>query len=238
MRLLLPCLLLLASLAVVASFGSVEKSTGKRDDPASSWLAYTVSRGNGKRVTYVNATWIVPQNPSNPYGGNAPGWWFGIEPNPASDLIQPILAWGYTSNEFTIFNGYFQWDDGYWWSSTQGQVQPGNTVTAWVKYSPSDNSYNMFIACKETGFSVKSNIPVEQGKLYTDTYFVLEHQPDDCSGYPPNGQVTFTNIHIEIENKPVTPQWTAHTYVPACNSQAVVLSPSSVKFTWNPNGSV
>ena len=65
----------------------------KRDDPASSWLAYTVSSGNGKRVTFVNATWVVPQNPQSPYSGNAPGWWFGIEPNPASNLIQPILAW-------------------------------------------------------------------------------------------------------------------------------------------------
>jgi len=37
---------------------------------------------------------------------------FGIEPVPAANLIQPILAWGYTSDAFTIFNGYFQWDDG------------------------------------------------------------------------------------------------------------------------------
>ena len=70
---------------------------------------------------------------------------------------------------------------GYWWSSNQGTVQPGNTIYAWVKYSASDNSYNMYITCKETGFSVKSNIPVESGKLYTDTYFVIEHQPDSCS---------------------------------------------------------
>ncbi len=65
----------------------------KRGDPADSWLAYTVSKGEGKRVTWVNATWKVPDYPNNQYSGNAPGWWFGIEPNPADNLIQPILAW-------------------------------------------------------------------------------------------------------------------------------------------------
>jgi len=40
-------------------------------------------------------------------GGNAPGWWFGIEPEPAMNLIQPILAYGYTGEQYAIFNGFF-----------------------------------------------------------------------------------------------------------------------------------
>ena len=81
-------------------------------DPADSWLVYGVAKGGGKRVTWVNATWVVPDFPAskctifflrliylrNSYNrclvfGNAPGFWFGIEPEPAMDLIQPILAW-------------------------------------------------------------------------------------------------------------------------------------------------
>ncbi len=126
----------------------------------------------------------------------------------------------------------------------------------------------MFITCPETGFKVKSNIPAEDGKIFTDTYFVIEHQPDSCDvhssppppqkkikskfksslcvtnacvcslttkGYPSNGVVTFADINIELDYEPVTPQWEAYTYEPACNSQAKVLSPHSVQFTWNPN---
>merc|ERR1711974_155286 len=75
------------------------------NDPADSWLAYTVAKGNGQLLTYVNATWVVPSYPTSRFGGNAPGWWFGIEPNPASNLIQPILAYGYTGAEYCVFNG-------------------------------------------------------------------------------------------------------------------------------------
>lgn len=62
-------------------------------DPADSWLAYTIAKGNGQLLTYMNASWIVPENPTELVNGNAPGWWFGIEPEPAMNLIQPILAW-------------------------------------------------------------------------------------------------------------------------------------------------
>jgi hypothetical protein len=32
-----------------------------RDDPADSWLAYVQASGNDRLITYVNATWTVPQ---------------------------------------------------------------------------------------------------------------------------------------------------------------------------------
>ena len=54
-----------------------------RLDPADSWLVYAKAAGNGKRVLSVNASWVVPAYPTTRGGGNAPGWWFGIEPNPA-----------------------------------------------------------------------------------------------------------------------------------------------------------
>ena len=44
-------------------------------DPASSWMAYAKAAGNGKRVTSVNMTWVVPAFPTIRGGGNAPGWW-------------------------------------------------------------------------------------------------------------------------------------------------------------------
>jgi len=208
-------------------------SGSNAQDPADSWLCYTVAQGNGERLTFINASWIVPDYPSEQQGGNAPGWWFGIEPEPAMNLIQPILAWGEFSPAYTIFNGYYQWDNSSFWQSDSGPVSPGNHIYAYVQYDPSLDSYNMYISCQETGWSVTNNIPVEDGKIYTDAYFVVEHQPDDCGQYPANGQITFTDINIELNNKPVTPSWKGLQFNPACNSTPHVLSPSSVQFTWD-----
>jgi hypothetical protein len=89
-------LVLAASLLTVAAAISVRGSATKppplKLDPADSWLVYAKASGEGSRVLFVNATWTVPAYPTTRDGGNAPGWWFGIEPVPADILIQPILA--------------------------------------------------------------------------------------------------------------------------------------------------
>jgi hypothetical protein len=39
-------------------------------------------------VVFFEIQLFSPQYPRQRSGGNAPGWWFGIEPAPAADLIQ------------------------------------------------------------------------------------------------------------------------------------------------------
>lgn len=56
--------------------------------------------------------WTVPAFPTIRGGGNAPGWWFGIEDTQNEYLIQPILAYGDGMDAYTIFNGYWQWPTG------------------------------------------------------------------------------------------------------------------------------
>lgn len=66
-------------------------------------------------------------------------------------------------------------------------------------------------------------------------WFLL--QPDDCGQYPANGGIVFTDIHIFLDNELVTkPVWTAQQYQPACDSQAFIVSPNTVKFTWKTSG--
>lgn len=92
-----------ALLAAAAAFGRPAAPAGRLgNDPADSWLAYAKADGKGSRVLSVNMTWTVPAYPKTRPGGNAPGWWFGIEPNPADVLIQPILAYGDGTPEYTI----------------------------------------------------------------------------------------------------------------------------------------
>jgi len=209
----------------------------ERGDPASSWLAYTISKGGGKRITSINATWVVPSLPKIQTRGSEPGWWFGIEPEPALNLLQPILAWGYDRfPQYSIFNGYYEWDNLTWFSGKQGGVSPGDTIFGSITFLPESNSYEMFIECKKTGFQVADRIAVEGKIVYTDAYFVVEHQPSNCEEYPSNGEVIFSNINIELENQPVIPEWQAFQYRPACESTAHILNSSSVSFTWNPSG--
>jgi hypothetical protein len=221
-------LLAVAAAVLVVSLGAPVHA----QDPADSWLSYTISEGQGKLVTFVNATWKVPSYPKFSYGSNAPGFWFGIEPTSMDDLIQPILAWGDgTFSDYTIFNGRFTWSGMVWWQSRSGDVKPGQTIDSYVRWIPEKSGYEMYIACRETGWSVK-NFQKVSGETFSNVVFVLEHQPDTCSAYPANGEVLFTGITVEREGKRVNPQWTAKNKVPARSSQAHVLSPSSVSMTW------
>jgi len=131
-----------------------------------------------------------------------------------------------------VLIGYYDWNTGNFWASNTGQVQPGQTVVSSVWYDQPSDSYNMYIGCIETGFSVTSNIPAN-GLLYTDTYFVVEHQPNSCGEYPSNGYVVFQNIYIELNNKQVTPKWQAIDYQDACNCQGYITDSQTVKFTWD-----
>merc|ERR1712046_114778 len=109
----------------------------------------------------------------------------------------------------------------------------GQTIQSHVKFLPEKNAYECYISCVETGESVTTVYPVLQNATYTDVFFVLEHQPDLCAAYPSDDSVVFRNIHIERENKLVhEPKWTKHLKRPACESQAHILSKTSVSFSW------
>jgi hypothetical protein len=65
-------------------------------------------------------------------------------------------------------------------------------------------------------------------------YFVLEHQPGSCRELPPNGNVTWTDIKVEVNGQPVaSPQWKAMEEQPKCGSKATVVDPTSVVISWD-----
>jgi len=213
------------------------------DDPADSWLAYAQNSGHGKLVTYVSAKWTVPYFPQLLTGSGAPGFWFGIEPVPAANLIQPILAWADGKPQYTIFNGYYQWHQFPRWTQSQSQiVQPNQTIFASVTYNNATKppSYDMLIKCLDTGANVTTNIKVDtaNNSPYTDVYFVLEKQPQHCNSYPANGNVTFYDITIEMDYTRINNSFFSHLYKPACQSNVKVLSPTSIMFVWNTSANV
>ena len=52
---------------------------------------------------------------------------------------------------------------------------------------------------KRGGDSVVSKRSLMRDKgAYTDAWFVVEHQPENCKQFPAGGKFTFTNITIEL----------------------------------------
>jgi hypothetical protein len=208
------------------------------NDPAGSWLSYAAYTAPGK-ITALNMSWVVPNNPSSSFGSNAPGWWFGIQTAKGDGaLIQPILAYGYKGNFYSIFNACFDWTDGSWHTSPETYtVEPGDIIDSSITYkNDGSNSYDMYIHSKNTGKSITTNYKLESGQTSEETvgYIVLEHQPLFCSAYPADGVCTFTDIKVEVEGKLVeNASWTAFQEQPKCDSKATILNSSAVQFTWN-----
>merc|ERR550537_1998930 len=116
-------------------------------DPAGSWLTYAAYTDPGRgKITALNTTWVVPSNPATPYGSNAPGWWFGVQTADGDGaLVQPILAYGYEGDFYSIFNGVYDWTDGGWHTSNSITVQPGDKIISSVTTTDGEN-YLMEIA--------------------------------------------------------------------------------------------
>jgi len=207
------------------------------NDPSGSWLSYaSYTDPLDRRITLLNTTWVVPDTPKAKFGSNAPGWWFGIQTADGDGaLIQPILAWGYQGNEYSIFNGVFDWTDGSWHTSSEVYtVKPGDLITSSVYYNgPEDNSYTMYIAAAGKSITTPYKIKKQQHKNESTAYFVLEHQPNNCRAYPPSGTCTFNNIYMEVDGKAVLPGWQTKQEVPKCNSKCVASDAQTITFTWD-----
>eukprot|EP00754_Rhynchopus_humris_P038940 Rhum_TRINITY_DN21579_c0_g1::Rhum_TRINITY_DN21579_c0_g1_i1::g.174317::m.174317 len=217
------------------SFGNLVK-TNKLGmcDPAGSWLSYAVFKNPGKPITFVNVTWTVPSYPASRNSPAAPGWWYGVEPEPACDLIQPILAYGYTGNEYSIFNGEYDWEGTGWWASGTQTVQPGDKVYSRLTMEK-PGQYKMVIGKVGGGDPIVSTRQGTINKPYSDLYFVVEHQPSSCTQYPASGTISFENINVEVAHEPVVPKWEQVKYQDACNCTGQTIDPRTLKFTWDTN---
>ena len=189
---------MLTSLALLG-FLSFGESYRVGDDPADSWLVYGKASGasTSDRVLSVNATWRVPSYPKTRGGGNAPGFWFGIEPVPADVLIQPILAYGDGVPDYQIFTGFFDWHNQNWVQSDTQNVVPGDEISGSIVWNSATQEYTQSIwVSGGTPISTVVSKANEHGETFTDVYFVIEHQPNSCTEYPANGGITFYDINV------------------------------------------
>eukprot|EP00056_Hartaetosiga_gracilis_P020417 m.19289 g.19289 ORF g.19289 m.19289 type:complete len:235 (+) comp8435_c0_seq1:29-733(+) len=203
-------------------------------DPAQGWMGYAkgVNPSGSGIITHVEAKWKVGANPTPSQAFFSP--WFGIETTDNLNLIQPVNPW--LGNEWQIYNEYFQWQPTHNENSRAHTVQAGDVLFGSVTYDPVNHAYNMYHADLTDGWSVNTTIPVQQHmggyKQYTIIYFVYE-KVWSCDLYPPDGEVTFYDIKVEYNNKPVTPRWSTSYVDDNCNNRANIVDDNTIKFTWD-----
>ena len=150
-------------------------------------------------------------------------------------LIQPIMA-KWLGDGFYMFQEIFDWTDMNDKQSKSFLVKPGDVITAEVNYVKEFGGlYMMNMTSKNTGAVSNYHYKLLPGQRETESvgYFVLEHQPQSCDELPPNGIVKWTNITVEVNNKPVAePLFVAKQESPTCNSKAEVIDSSTVSITW------
>ncbi|ETO22589.1 hypothetical protein RFI_14603 [Reticulomyxa filosa] len=240
------------SLNFLALAGSLLASVGYCADPAQGWLGYAMGVNPAKTgiITFIEAYWVVPDNPTVDGAFFSP--WFGIESSDNLNLIQPVNPWvSLASNHWEIYNEYYQWDPTYNYDSKASDVSAGDVIYGSVTYNgDSAQSYTMYHKDITTGWSVSSTIDVQkqsngqlpkptnsnhnhkkQYKQYTIAYFVFEKEAR-CDQYPPNDEVTFYNISIFYNNNKVSPQWTTAYVDDVCNNRAQVVDEATIKITW------
>jgi len=198
------------------------------------WKAWAQYANEGT-ITYLSGKWGVPPNPTS-NGPQTLFWWNGVEPDEATDVLQPVLQWGISAG-----GGGDYWALASWYVSSSGN----NYVTPLISCNVGDTIYGV-LSVNSTywtiaGTDVNSNQTVafnyatSESPSYTIAYEVLEAYNVDstCSLYPPSGFVPFFNIQVQAAGNKVIPTWVPMTQDNECNEQAVVQSPTALQIKFN-----
>ena len=175
-------------------------------DPAQSWLAYAVARGDGRAVTNATVSFTVPSLPAH-HGGIGAFWW-GLEPAPACDLMQPVLALGritqgnVTAASWSIFNERFDWlDSSKSFTTKPKAVAPGARVTSNIHTSGSRYRMSIGPVVDYQSQYTYSYMDTEPNKTYAlllapyramekkiDCVYLIATMPGTCIGVDTSSQ--------------------------------------------------
>jgi hypothetical protein len=88
---------------------------------------------------------------------------FGIEPEPALNLLQPIVP-KWLSDAYYIFVEQFDWHTQSDFQSKQHLVQAGDKIWGKIEYVASNNTYTMSCGSYKDGWSVSANRVLDNKK--------------------------------------------------------------------------
>jgi len=206
-------------------------------DPANGWLGYATglyTANKSEPISFIEAYWKCGATPEKSSAFFSP--WFGLDTSDNLNLIQPVNPW--TGSQWEIYNEYYQWSPTHNENSQSHVVAAGDVIYGSITFNQADQSYMLYHKDMNNGWSVNMSVPVQKSgtnyKTYTIIYFVYE-KVAQCSQYPPDGEVTFYNIKVEVGGKDVTNQisWTTAYVEDVCNNRAHILNSTSIQITWN-----
>jgi hypothetical protein len=197
----------------------------KRNDPALSWLAYSVAAAP-EAIQFFSASMIVPPKPRN--AGAQPAFWIGLAPSDGLYLAQPITP-KWLGDGWYVFDETYDWTSGNDFQSNPVRVMPGDVIYASVKSLP-NSQVLMSVLARGRWANATVTVPSYVRPL-TVAYVVLEHQPDSCDQLPASDSFVFSDLAVQ----PAPSAWKANVRAPSCNSTARVTGPNQVTITWRSN---
>jgi hypothetical protein len=137
---------------------------------------------------------------------------------------------------------YYQWQPTHNFDSNMFAVKAGDVMHGTAVYNAKDSTYTMgqSVVGGSAGQTVTVDLPIQTNsygvpKNYTIVYLVME-KVWDCDQYSTDGQVTFYDIAVEIDGKPIeNPKWITSYVEDNCNNRAKVLNSSAIQITWDQN---
>lgn len=188
----------------------------------------------------MNCSWIVPKDlGARQYDKADFAPWFGIQTYEGTGaLIQPILDNSGRKGAWQINHEVYDWTNKGDHQTTPHTVPAGDKITSSLIYRAKDNSYDMYITSAHLGrtFTYNYKLMAAQKANEATAYFVLEVQPKKCKDIVQSGSITFTDISLEVDGKPVaSPKWQMLSKQPDCNTQAVLVDSNAIKIQWAPS---
>jgi hypothetical protein len=215
-----------------------ETVDGKVIEPSigHSWIVSSNAIDTISPFSGLTGNWIVPPAPTSD-DGQTVFLFTGLEDYSADQsILQPVLGWnaGVYGKSWTIAS----WNcclSGTADHSAFVQVNPGDTISGMILPSSStetngNTSWNIFTMDVTTGQSVMLLNTPSDGQTFTWAQGgVLEvYNIAQCSDYPPNGSVVFSNLALYENNLTIysNPGWFLFNYTsgltPQCNYGATM----------------
>jgi hypothetical protein len=197
-------------------------------------------------ISLFSSTLIVPQQPTNQ--SNQLIYFFNAgQPADSSFILQPVLQWGSTASFDNSPNGsgpfwtiatwlvYSGANNGSGHVSQHIPVAPGQKLTGTIKVLQQDSSGFVY-SCEFEGFpqTYYQTDPLPELTWFMETLEAYEtrgvfNPPYDLSSqdeYPPENNISFTEINIMQGEAYPLGNWIPVNYVTAYGEQAVIVSNS------------
>jgi len=205
------------------------------------WKAYTSYYNTG--ITSLYGEWRVPPAPPGNAAQLSSGpqptllyYWNGLETPRGTQVIQPVLQWGFSGAGGGAF-----WSVASWWVGPGNralhtkafQVNPGDVIAGYT-YHKGNGVWAIVSKNKNTGHSTTLNFhPTESFPWafnVVETYDVFSCNVDN----PSTHSIVFDKMSVHVHGRPVGVQWKAQKGKSrTCGEVAHVHSSNRVSVSWN-----